>query len=108
MGWPRCFENDNEKMFERIEDKGLFQSMGLSYWSDTFQIYSSKSEVKAVEKEEKPQYEDTYVVCRECGEKFFFSSKLQKYYDDKDWGWPRRCKGCREARDMRYIMYSRF
>lgn len=103
MGWSRCFEKDNEAMLERIESKGLYEKHIASYWSKNFHLYNSKTEIKVAH-----QYKDTYVVCRECGNKFFFSAKSQKQYDSKNWNWPRRCKSCREARDMRYVMYSHF
>lgn len=53
-------------------------------------------------------YEDRQLVCWTCGKKFLFSARSQKYFASKKWERPKRCKCCREARNIRYAMCASF
>lgn len=54
------------------------------------------------------RYEDRHIMCRTCGKKFLFSARSQKFFDSKGWEDPRRCKHCREARKMQFLMCASF
>lgn len=58
--------------------------------------------------EPKEKYEDKYIMCLDCGKKFLFSARSQKYFANKKWDTPKRCKCCRESRNVRYLMCSSF
>jgi CxxC-x17-CxxC domain-containing protein len=42
--------------------------------------------------------EDTDIQCSVCGQKFVFSASEQAYYAQRGFQFPKRCKGCRQAR----------
>lgn len=109
MGWAKYHEDNVEIMNER---KAVMQS------------YRKETEIKIVctgilpitniivEIKEQPtapqriEYQDRYIVCKDCGRKFLFPAKMQKYFDKMDWDDPKRCKCCRSYRDTRYLMCS--
>ena len=44
-------------------------------------------------------YEDTKLVCKECGAEFVFTAGEQEFYAEKGFqNEPQRCKNCRDAR----------
>lgn len=57
---------------------------------------------------QKVEYEDRYIVCKDCGRKFLFSARAQKHFDKMGWDDPKRCKSCRSYRNTRYLMCSSF
>ena len=46
--------------------------------------------------------EDVKIKCQDCGTEFIFSVKEQKFYEEKDFAPPKRCRLCRTARKSRY------
>ena len=43
------------------------------------------------------------VVCKECGETFVLTVNDQKWYQDKGFNEPKRCKSCRNLRKNKLI-----
>lgn len=111
MGWTKYHEDNMEIIYER---------------EAAMQSYRQETEIKViytgilptanmvVEIEEAPvvpqqiEYEDRYIVCKDCGRKFLFSAKAQKHFDKMDWAAPKRCKCCRSYRNTRYLMRSSY
>ena len=42
--------------------------------------------------------EDKIIKCQDCGQEFVFTVNDQKFYEEKGFTPPKRCKACREAR----------
>lgn len=42
--------------------------------------------------------EDVKIKCQDCGRIFIFSANEQKFYEEKGFPPPKRCKSCRKAR----------
>lgn len=111
MGWAKYYEDDIEIIYER---------------QSAIQTRTQESEIKVVctiiptetnilnEVKKNPltiqkiHYEDRYIICNDCGNKFIFSAKTQRYYDKMGWYEPKRCKCCRSFRNTRYLMCSSF
>lgn len=53
----------------------------------------------------KAKPEDQYITCLDCGEKFLFSVRSQKYFADKKWNAPKRCKHCRDYRNYKNVRH---
>lgn len=45
--------------------------------------------------------EDQEIKCQDCGENFVFTVNEQKFYEEKGFLPPKRCKKCRDARKNR-------
>lgn len=43
-------------------------------------------------------YKDIPLVCMDCGCDFLWTAGEQKFFDDKGFTQPKRCKGCREEK----------
>ena len=43
-------------------------------------------------------YQDTELVCSDCGNSFLFTGSDQEYYASKGFQSPKRCPNCREQR----------
>lgn len=43
------------------------------------------------------------IKCQDCGEEFNFSEKDQKFYEEKGFKPPKRCKFCRNARKEKHL-----
>lgn len=43
------------------------------------------------------------IKCQDCGEEFNFSENDQKFYEEKGFQPPKRCKFCRNARKEKQI-----
>lgn len=111
MGWAKYYEDNVEIIHERKEAMQSYRQeieikvvcMGI------FPVTNTIIEIK--EDPTVPQeieYKDRYIVCKDCGRKFLFSAKTQKYFDKVDWDTPKRCKCCRSYRNTRYLMCSSF
>lgn len=48
--------------------------------------------------QELKQEQDIEIVCEDCNEIFIFSINEQKFYADKNFVRPKRCKTCRNIR----------
>ncbi len=46
------------------------------------------------------EFEDSVLVCEDCGEEFTFTGDEQEYYYGKGFQTPKRCKPCRDKRKM--------
>lgn len=46
-------------------------------------------------------YEDKTITCKDCGKDFVFTASGQKFFEEKGYTAPVRCKSCREARKAR-------
>lgn len=44
---------------------------------------------------------DTKIKCQDCGNSFVFSEAEQRFYEEKNFIPPKRCKACRNARVLR-------
>ena len=51
--------------------------------------------------------EDIKIKCQDCGEEFVFSVKEQKFYEEHNYVFPKRCKSCRNARTLRRNQINR-
>ena len=45
---------------------------------------------------------DKKIKCQDCGEEFNFSERDQKFYQEKDFNPPKRCKNCRNIRKNKF------
>ena len=45
--------------------------------------------------------EDIKIKCQDCGVDFIFSKSEQKFYEEKGFLPPKRCRSCRNARVLR-------
>lgn len=45
--------------------------------------------------------EDKIIKCQDCGREFTFTVNEQKFYEEKGFTPPKRCKACRDARKNR-------
>ena len=46
---------------------------------------------------------DVKIKCIDCKEGFTFSEKDQKFYEEKGFNPPKRCKSCRNARKEKFL-----
>ena len=44
------------------------------------------------------EYTDKNVVCKDCGKEFTWTAGEQKFYAEREFTQPTRCKECRDAR----------
>ena len=44
----------------------------------------------------------TYIKCKDCGKTFGLTVKEKKYYDFRDWEYPKRCPSCRKMKNNHY------
>lgn len=40
-------------------------------------------------------------ICKDCGIEFFISERTEKFFQEKGWAMPIRCKPCREQKKLR-------
>lgn len=45
--------------------------------------------------------EDVKIKCLDCGEEFLFSVNEQRFYEEKGFLPPKRCKSCREIKKLK-------
>lgn len=45
--------------------------------------------------------EDIKIKCQDCGREFTFTVSEQRFYAEKNFTQPKRCKACRDARKNR-------
>lgn len=108
MGWAKYCEDNIEIMLER---QFMMQKteITVAFRTNSSVVTTMNSTAYMIHKEaNKPKYEDRYIVCKDCGRKFLFSAKSQRYFDMMDWDTPKRCKSCRNYRNARYLMCSSF
>lgn len=67
----------------------------------TNQIYdTTKHQIEEYKKiqERESKMQDAVLLCKDCGNPFPFSAKEQKFYTEKGFQVPYRCKKCRKKR----------
>jgi len=47
--------------------------------------------------------QDKEIICKECGDKFILTVNDQKWYEEKGFNEPKRCKTCRHFRREKVI-----
>lgn len=60
-------------------------------------IYNITSE-QLVNKEEINNMQNNMIVCKDCGKEFEFTLGEQKFFEEKGFASPVRCKTCRDAK----------
>ena len=45
--------------------------------------------------------EDKWLKCQDCGDEFLHTAKDQRFYAEKGFGEPKRCKPCRALKKQR-------
>ena len=108
MGWAKYCEDNIEIMMER---QFMVQKSEVDVVRRTNNCLATNLILNIVEtsvEASKTKYEDKYIMCKDCGKKFLFSAKTQKYFEKMNWDEPKRCKCCRSYRNTRYLMCSSF
>lgn len=113
MGWAKYFEDDFEIMTER--QQMAQESLQIEVKAPEYEvriisipIHKAADKPKAKNDRAEKEYEDKYIICKDCGKKFVFSAKAKKRFDKNGWVEPKRCKNCREVRNTRRLMCSSF
>ncbi len=47
-----------------------------------------------------------WIICADCGKQFPFSPDEQRYYGERNYAIPKRCKPCRHARKSQKILFQ--
>lgn len=111
MGWAKYFEDDLEIMFERqymMQEKEHESSFIITYSKSIIPISKNSNKNNQQTNHTQKQYENKYLICQDCGKRFLFSAKSQKYFKSKGWNEPIRCKECRDIKNIRFLMASSF
>ncbi len=109
MGWAKFFEDNMEIAQDRLYMKyhscieTNTASSGDSKITIIPQIVVQILPTAATVETER---QDRQLVCKDCGEKFVFNVKAQEYYAQQGWSHPKRCRGCREIKKLRRLIYS--
>lgn len=51
--------------------------------------------------------EDIRIKCQDCGEEFIFNEAEQKFYEEKGFAQPKRCRLCRQKRKEKFNLQER-
>ena len=51
--------------------------------------------------------EDIKIKCQDCGTEFIFSTAEQKFYEEKGFNPPKRCRLCRQNKKNKYNSQER-
>ena len=43
------------------------------------------------------------IKCKDCGEEFIFTENEQRFYEEKGFNSPKRCRFCRQQRKDKYL-----
>lgn len=115
MGLAKHHEKILEIVFERMEmletrkcESEINVVCSTSSTLITNVSVNSHNEWHLDSPESECKFEDKYIICLDCGKKFLFSARSQKYFADKKWDAPKRCKCCRDSRNIRYLMCASF
>jgi len=112
MGWPKYAEDNREIMLERLD---LLENR--KHKTEIKTSCNNSLPLKKISGKgtngptictvnEPPTFEDKYIICMDCGRKFLFSAQTQKLYKSMGWDNPKRCKKCRDLKNIRYLMHS--
>ncbi|MCK9544612.1 MAG: zinc-ribbon domain-containing protein [Novosphingobium sp.] len=47
-------------------------------------------------------YQDIKIICKDCNKEFTFTAGEQKFYEEKGFQSPVRCKECRQSRKEKF------
>lgn len=106
MGIAKYYEDNLEIIFDRLFMMTERERCTQPKYRGTVSQAENKNICEAHHSES--NYEDMYIICRDCGTKFVFSAHSQKYFDAKKWESPKRCKHCRDIRTVKYLMCASF
>ena len=56
---------------------------------------------------ERREGQEMKIQCQDCGDFFLFSAKEQRFYTQKGFSRPKRCKACREMHQVLAIGFGR-
>lgn len=111
MGWAKYYEDNVEIMYERKSAIPFYrqETEKRVVCTGLLPVANILVEIKEeVTVSQQILYKDKYIVCKDCGRKFLFSAKSQKYFGRMAWNPPKRCKCCRNYRNTRYLMCSSY
>lgn len=100
MGWAKYAEDNYEIMLERRRMAQTIRQepQKLILYEPLAKSYFHKP-LAAIDK-----LEDKYLICRDCGKRFLYSAKAQKYICEQGWVTPKRCKVCRKKNNARFLL----
>lgn len=111
MGWAKYYEDNVEIMYDR-QATIASQSQETSIKLVCAEVLPITKIIVEIKEErivhERDEYNDKFIVCKDCGRKFLFTANAQKHYDKMGWDDPKRCKECRNYRNTRFLMCSSF
>lgn len=108
MGWAKYMEDDLE-IIENRNAFGYYEIYSMSYPSRQPAPHIRKEPVgRTLDVNMTTAFRDTYknefIICKECGKMFSFSAESQRMYSNRGWNPPKRCKCCRNRRNISYLM----
>ena len=106
MGIAKYHEDNLEIIFDRLFTMAERELCDQSEYRGT--VSRADNKINCEVHHSKDNYEDKYIICRDCGTKFVFSAHSQKHFDAKKWEAPKRCKCCRDIRTVKYLMCASF
>lgn len=105
MGWAKYAEDVFELVSERekqLNQKTIDAEIKIAVCFENPKSFDEKKQTA----DGNVEYSDIKIVCRDCGKKFLFPIKSQRYFDKQEWEYPKRCKCCREHRNTVFLMHA--
>lgn len=110
MGWAKYAEDINEIVFERMDQltnsispyNEIIRSTPLTVNPVRISILVNSNEEQVAQK---AKYEDRTLRCQDCGKVFVFSACEQRFYENKGFHQPKRCKDCRESNAIKQFAF---
>lgn len=107
MGWAKYMEDNLEIMESRL--RYYHNSSYITSYSTPI-APSGTSDNEFIDEEvfinelilSRPLY------CLDCGRRINFTTEQKKYYEQRGWRPPKRCKKCRDSRSIRCVMRPSF
>lgn len=106
MGIAKYAEEIRENYYERMEE---FQWRRTTTCLQQPPMAAINAYVRDVQEcaEVKRDFQDIALQCRDCGRFFLFSARDQLFYAKKGFSRPKRCKACRNTRQVLAIGFGR-
>lgn len=107
MGWAKYYEDNNELIDERLS---LSKSLPIDIsivCSPVVTLPRKDGDVKT-DQPRTETFSDKTIICITCGRPFVFSAKSQRIFKEKGWKDPKRCKCCREHKNIVCLMHASF
>lgn len=112
MGWAKYAEDNDEIIFERMDQMvnrespyiEMMNAIPLRTCHVEISIEACFDEEHA---EPKVRYENRSLYCRDCGKEFLFTACEQRFYENKGFHQPKRCKVCREKKQSSSIHFDK-